>query len=154
MSDLVNKIDSLYQSLPGAQSSYKDRLTRGQSSPRNGYTTGQRSQKDGLDKRSASIEVESLVREPSRGQRSQSINIGGHRSLEQSDDPKAVVEIRLLHSSMESRWGDFERDLRQYSTRLDLSLKFHEVLFEVGQVYMCVWLTYWFVVVKIGCELM
>ena len=71
MSDLVNKIDSLYQSLPGAQSSYKDRLTRGQSSPRNGYTTGQRSQKDGLDKRSASIEVESLVREPSRGQRSQ-----------------------------------------------------------------------------------
>lgn len=134
ISNLVNKLDSLYQSLPGSQSSLQDSLAIGQRSPRLG---GQGSPRGGLaGRRSVSVDPQTVVQEPARGQRSHSIDIGGQKPLEEgAGDSRMVMEIRMLHSTLDSRWMAFERDFKRYSTKLDLSLKFHEVLFEVSVVW-------------------
>ncbi len=116
-SNLVNKLDSLYQALVG-----------GRRSPRGGIA----------DKRSVSMDSEGAKRAYTEPTRAFSIDVGGRRSFSDgTEDPKVLREMRALRSTLESKWGAFERDFKRYSTKMDLSLKFNEVLFEVSVCLVC-----------------
>ncbi len=113
-SNLVNKLGSLYQAVAG--------------SPRGGIA----------DKRSVSMDSEGAKRAYTEPIRAFSIDVGGRRSFSDgTEDPKVLREIRSLRSTLESKWGAFERDFKRYSTKMDLSLKFNEVLFEVSVCLVC-----------------
>ena len=55
-----------------------------------------------------------------------------YQTIEASGGQGTLNELRLLHSRMDNKWSAFERDFRRYMTKLELSLKFQEVLFEVS----------------------
>ena len=42
-----------------------------------------------------------------------------------------VPELRALETTLQTRWDTFEREVRKVTANLELSLKFHKVLYEV-----------------------
>ncbi len=117
-SNLVSKLDSVYQALAGGRRSPKGSIA---------------------DKRSVSMDPEAAKRDYTKPiSRAFSIDVGGQRSFSDgTEDPKVLQEVCTLHSTLESKWGAFEKDFKRYSTKMDLSLKFNEVIFEVS-VCVCV----------------
>ena len=119
-SDLMSQLESLYQS-----------ITEGQRSPSRSIA----------DKRSLSMDLlgQRSNSDSSTGQRSFSIDIVGQRSLSAEEGGQSVLsEALTLHARLANKWGSFDSYFKQYSTALDLSLKFHEILFEVSLYLQCI----------------
>ena len=113
-SDLVSQLDSLYQS-----------VTEGQRSPSRSIADKRSFSMDLLGQRSNS--------DPHEGQQSFRVDTVGQRSLSAEEGGQSVLsQVLTLHARLENKWNSFDVDFKQYSTNLDLSLKFHEILVEVS----------------------
>ena len=54
-----------------------------------------------------------------------------YKSVEEAGSHAFLNELRALNASLINMWEEFEKSLATHMSNLDLSLKFHETLFEV-----------------------
>ncbi len=56
--------------------------------------------------------------------------LASYKSLKGSKS--RIPEIRTQHSTLQTKWEEFEKTVSKITSNMEISLKFHTVLFEVS----------------------